>query len=61
LAAADVIIHETNHSVWHTPYEKLTALPGDLRRRMRLIHYPDDFDQANSAIEPLQQGRVYPI
>jgi ribonuclease BN (tRNA processing enzyme) len=61
LSAADVIVHETNHSVWHTPYEKLAVLPADLRRRMRLIHYPDDFDQATSAIEPLQQGHVYSI
>jgi len=26
---------------------------------MRLIHYPDDFDQAGSAIETLKQGRLY--
>lgn len=60
LAAADLIIHETNAGV-HTPYERLAALPADLRRRMRLIHFPDDFDLAGSAIEPLQQGRVYPV
>lgn len=56
LAEADLVIHETNHGV-HTPYEKLAALPAELRARMRLIHYPDEFDLAGSAIEPLVQGR----
>jgi len=28
---------------------------------MRLIHYPDDFDLDNSAIEPLRQGRYYTV
>ena len=34
---------------------------GDLRARMRLIHYPDDFDPAASVIEPLRQGRCYDV
>jgi ribonuclease BN (tRNA processing enzyme) len=61
LSAADMIVHETGHSVWHTAYEKLAGLPETQRRRMRLIHYPDDFDQAGSAIEPLKQGVVYTV
>jgi ribonuclease BN (tRNA processing enzyme) len=61
LSEADVIVHETNHSVWHTPYEKLAALPDEVRRRIRLIHYPDDFDQAGSTIETLKQGKVYSV
>jgi len=60
LARADLVVHETNYGV-HTPYEKLAALPEDLRARMRLIHYPDDFDLAASVIEPLHQGRVYHV
>ena len=62
LAPADLIVHEvTNHaeSHVHTPYHKLAALPAALRARMRLIHFPDDFDHAASTIEPLQQGRCY--
>jgi ribonuclease BN (tRNA processing enzyme) len=55
LAQADLVIHETNHGI-HTPYEKLAELPADLRERMRLIHYPDDFDLKASAIVPLRQG-----
>ena len=60
LAEADLVIHETNYGV-HTPYEKLAALPAELRRKMRLIHYPDDFDRAKSVIEPLEEGRVYVV
>jgi ribonuclease BN (tRNA processing enzyme) len=60
LGAADLVVHETNYGV-HTPYEKLAALPADLRAKMRLIHYPDDFDLAASSIEPLREGRVYVV
>lgn len=55
LAAADLVVHETNLGV-HTPYEKLAALPEELRRRMRLVHYQDSFDLTASVIEPLRQG-----
>lgn len=60
LEPADLVIHETNHGV-HTPYEALAGLPAALRRRMRLIHYPDDFDLEHSAIEPLIPGFFYRI
>lgn len=60
LAAADLVVHETNVGI-HTPYARLAALPADLRRKMRLIHYPDDFDLAASVIEPLVQGRAYEV
>ncbi|MBI5496321.1 MAG: ribonuclease Z [Deltaproteobacteria bacterium] len=55
LTEADLVIHETNHGV-HTPYERLAALPEALRARLRLIHYPDDFDDAASVIRVLREG-----
>jgi ribonuclease BN (tRNA processing enzyme) len=61
LGAANLVIHETGPHGLHTPYEKLVALPADLRARMRLIHYPDEMDLKNSQIEPLQQGRCYVV
>ena len=60
LGAADLVFHETNHGV-HTPYEKLAALPAATRAKMRLIHYPDEFALAESAIEPLIEGRFYEV
>jgi ribonuclease BN (tRNA processing enzyme) len=58
LAEADLFVHETNHGV-HTPYEKLAALPAEVRAKMRLTHYPDAFDLQASVIEPLAERRVY--
>jgi ribonuclease BN (tRNA processing enzyme) len=60
LHQADLVVHETNYGV-HTPYADLAALPEDQRARMRLIHYPDDFDLAASAITPLQQGDLLEV
>jgi ribonuclease BN (tRNA processing enzyme) len=64
LAQADLIVHEATtlaHTDVHTPYEKLAALPAPLRSRMRITHYPDDFDVDSSLIEPLRQGRIYEV
>jgi ribonuclease BN (tRNA processing enzyme) len=64
LAEADLVLHETGRGV-HTPHEQLAELPADLRRRMRLIHYPDDLTAElagrTTAIERLQQGRRYQV
>jgi ribonuclease BN (tRNA processing enzyme) len=64
LSPADLIVHEaTTHteSSLHTPYIHLAALPEELRARMRLSHLPDNFDAASSVIEPLVEGRCYPV
>lgn len=61
LSAADLIVHETNPGLMHTPYEELARLPAALRARMRLIHYPDTFDCAASAIQPLRQGQLFAV
>lgn len=60
LASSDLIVHETNVGL-HTPYESLAALPETLRARMRLIHYPDDFNLEESVIDPLIPGRIYEV
>jgi ribonuclease BN (tRNA processing enzyme) len=64
LSAADLIVHEATMEVdsrVHTPYENLAALPATIRDKMRLIHFPDSFDQASSLIEPLRQGQCYVV
>jgi len=58
LEPSDLIIHETNLGPAHTDYEALAALPPGLRRKMRLIHYPDGFDASASAIPALSEGEV---
>jgi pantetheine-phosphate adenylyltransferase len=57
LSAADLVVHETNYGV-HTPYEKLAALPEALRRKMRLVHYPDTFEKLTSVISVLEEGKL---
>ena len=57
LAECDLFFHETNLGV-HTPLSSLVALPAEVRARMRLIHYPDTFDVAGSAIAVLREGDV---
>jgi ribonuclease BN (tRNA processing enzyme) len=64
LADADLIVHEATHyahSEVHTPYVKLAGLPQTIRDKMRLIHYPDDFEASTSTIELLRQGRCYVV
>ncbi len=61
LAETDLVVHEAGKAAPHTPYERLAALPEPLRRKMRLTHYPDDFDAESSAIEPLVPGRSYEV
>lgn len=58
LARADLVVHETNLGPAHTLYAELAALPAELRARMRLIHFPDAFDEADSAIRVLREGDV---
>jgi len=56
LSDAHLIVHEASGGFMHTPYASLAALPERLRKKMRLIHYPDSFDPATSVIEVLRQG-----
>jgi ribonuclease BN (tRNA processing enzyme) len=60
LTQADLVLHETGRGI-HTPYEALSALPDEVRTKLRLIHYPDDLDPSASGIEALVQGRRYEV
>jgi ribonuclease BN (tRNA processing enzyme) len=65
LAAADFVVHEAGTreigSTFHTSYSELVALPEELRSKMHLSHYADNFDVFASHIEPLRQGWVYEV
>lgn len=43
LMESDVVVHETNWGA-HTPYARLAALPLEQRQKMRLIHWPDEYE-----------------
>lgn len=57
---ASMIIHETNIPP-HTRYADLRELPPEIRSRMYLVHYPDDFPSQDPQIPCLEQGREYLI
>ncbi len=61
LSRADVVVHESNRGPVHTPIESLEGLPQSLKRKIRLIHLPDDFDSASTGLRALQQGEVLEI
>lgn len=56
LADADLIVHETSPLPAHTPVEHLNAQPQALRRKMRLVHAPDNFDPRATDIPLLAEG-----
>ena len=58
LAEADLIIHESNQGAPHTPIEALNGLPKELRRKIRLIHLPDDFDATTTDLPTLTDGQL---
>lgn len=60
LSEADLVLHEAGFGI-HTPYAELAALPAELRRRLRLIHFPDELDVSGGAVEPLVEGRRYEL
>jgi ribonuclease BN (tRNA processing enzyme) len=55
LAEADLVVHDTGFGIHASP-ECLAELPSDLRRKLRLAHYPDNLDPAGIGIEPLEEG-----
>lgn len=61
LAPADLVVHETNYGPAHTAYADLLTVGEATRAKMRLIHYPDEFDVRGSAIRALEEGEVLAI
>jgi ribonuclease BN (tRNA processing enzyme) len=59
LSRADMIVHEANGGFPHTPYEKLAALPAELRKKMYVVHCPDGFDPPGREVAILRQGQSY--
>lgn len=58
LSEANLIIHETNLGPAHTLTSDLAQLPGVLRQKMRLVHYPDHIDLSQIPIQALREGEV---
>jgi ribonuclease BN (tRNA processing enzyme) len=61
LSQADLVVHETNYGPAHTAYADLLGVDESIKKKMRLIHYPDEFDVYASAITALHEGEVIEI
>lgn len=62
LAQADVIIHECSDSnIGHTTYGQLLTLPAEIKNKIKLIHYCDQFVWEDSEIYPLRDGDVFVV
>jgi ribonuclease BN (tRNA processing enzyme) len=62
LADAHVILHEaTDSGAMHTRLAELLTVRPELRKKLRLIHYPDTFEPDNSPIPGLRQGTVLEV
>jgi ribonuclease BN (tRNA processing enzyme) len=59
LEPSHLIFHETGEG-FHTPLERLEALPEAIRRKMHLIHLPDEFN-GSDRIAATEVGRVYQV
>lgn len=60
LSESGLFLHETNFGV-HTPLASLLGLAGEVRARMRLIHYPDLLDPEMSPIPCAREGDRYDL
>lgn len=58
LSEADIIVHECNRGTPHTSLEELSGLPDALRRRIRLIHLPDDADLSGTDLTAVTPGDI---
>lgn len=58
LAECGIFVHETSPPPFHTDIAELIAQPERIRRRMRLIHAPDEFDAAACPIPLLKPGDI---
>ena len=61
LSEADLVVHECGESAKHATWAELSTLPGDLQKRMRLLHIPDEVDIPEGPMARLQDGEVLEI
>ncbi len=58
LAECGVIVHETSPPPFHTALSDLLSQPERIRRKIRLIHAPDDFDASACPMPLLREGDI---
>lgn len=61
LAQSDLIFHDCNESVIHTPYKNLLGLPPEIREKLHILHFSDSFNREASELALVQPGRLYTV
>ncbi len=62
LSDSDLILHESTLGTAHTPLYQLMALPAELRKKMLIVHYPDEMTSVKlEELEFAVEGRVYTV
>lgn len=59
LADCDLIFHECDKGL-HTHLDLLEALPRAIRKKMHLVHLPDDF-KGSRLIKTAKEGKIYQV
>jgi len=58
LSEADLIVHEAGGKPFHTDIEQLATLPEPIRKKLRLIHVPDEVTRRKEGLQFLNEGDV---
>jgi len=62
LESADLIFHEGGDGPAHTPFEALAALPSEFRRRLKVVHLPDEaLAQPPFGLVAARVGQIYEV
>ncbi len=61
LRPADLIFHETGPGAGHCDYAALCGLPAELRAKMRLVHYADNFPEEPQRLRLARPGEIYDL
>lgn len=61
LSEADLIFHDCNDNVIHTPYADLLTVEPRVRERLHILHLTDSFDRAASQLAVVEPGRLYTV
>lgn len=60
LSQCNMIIHECGNGP-HTGLSDLLSLPEEIKAKMWLVHFADDFDVDGSPLKCLRQGQIYTV
>lgn len=61
LESADLLLHETGPGPGHTSLSQLEALPERTRRKIRLVHYPDQLSDSDTHLKLAQPDATYEV